>query len=74
MYNKIIIWKKKDNTYYYREVSGFYANYHIGYENQYGHEVILIIDHFKDYVRPISFRKRAIKKVISFLQKLDKKI
>lgn len=70
----IIVWKKKDNTYYYRKVRGSYTNYYIGYENQYGHEIICIIDYYKEFEKPISFRKRVIRKIISLLQKFDKKI
>lgn len=68
-----IIWKRGDNTYYYRKVKGTYTNYYVGYENQYGHEVVCIIDYYKEFRKPISFQKKAIGKIISLLQKLEKK-
>lgn len=39
----IVIWKRPDNSYYFREVKGYYRNYEIGFKNQYNHEVVLII-------------------------------
>lgn len=40
----IICYVRPDNTYYYKIVKGTYTNYFIGYENQYHHKVIMIIE------------------------------
>lgn len=69
-----IVWKKRDNTYYYHQVKGYYKNYYVGYKNQYGHEVVCIIDYYKVFYKPVSFRKRVVRNLISLLHKLDNKI
>lgn len=41
---KYIIWKRPNNDMYHKLVKGYYTSYHIGYKNQYEHEVIYIIN------------------------------
>ena len=68
----LVVWRKKENEYYYKRVKGYYANYDIGYTNQYGHVVILVI---KDNNTPrykFSFRTRFIRKLIFLLKKLER--
>lgn len=62
----IIVWRRPDNTYYYKEVGGYYRPYSIGYRNSYDHEVIVIINNNKC---KDSFRKKIIMKTIIFLKK-----
>jgi len=66
----IVIWHNKEKKkYYYRRVSGHYTKYYIGYNNQFGHEVILVIDIIdKDY--QYSRKTRIIDKIISWLNKV----
>lgn len=73
---KIIVWRKSDNSYYFRTIVGIFPERHVGDKNQYGHEVILIIDIDNlCYNAPYSpLRKRLLMKIISFLEKLNKKI
>lgn len=70
----IIVWRKPDNTYYHRKVNGFYTNYQIGYENQYNHKIVDIIDFYIEYQKPMSLRKRVLTNTISFLQKLQRRL
>ena len=59
---KIVIWKKKDNTYYYRIYRHCFLNFDVGYHNSYGHEVVFIIDDL-EFKRPIKrFSKEKFKK------------
>ena len=51
--NKIVIWKKPDNTYYYKVIKGHYIDYDIGYTNQYGHVIVLVIYNLEYRVRKI---------------------
>ena len=75
MYGKIIVWfNPNSHTYYYRLVRGYYAKYEIGYKNSYDHEVILIIDIYRDLVHKEKITVRVLKKLISFLQNILKKL
>lgn len=67
---KIVIWKRKDNTFYYKMVKGFYGDYHVGYVNQYGHQVVHTIDNVYVINPKMSFKKRCINRFIRFLQKV----
>ena len=68
--NRIIIWKKQDNSYYYRIVKGHYSNYEIGYVNSYGHQIVLIIDNLEYRVRKKPLKNRVKKKIINFIEKI----
>ena len=46
--NRIVIWKKNNNSYYYRIYHHCFLKYDVGYHNSYGHEVVLIIDDFQE--------------------------
>ena len=70
---QIVIWHKlRDNSYYWRDVMGTYAKYEIGFKNQFGHEIVLIIDDIW-YRQPQkkSLRKKMLTRLISFLQKFN---
>lgn len=63
------IWHNpNNNTYYYKKVHTFSARHPVGYINQYGHEVILTIELYKEYYR-VPLKRRLIMKLISFLEK-----
>lgn len=73
----IIVWHNcKNNTYYYKISKLTYFNYCVGYSNQYGHVVVLIIPFnsmsFLDRLK--QFVKKSIKRLIRFLDKLQKRI
>lgn len=70
----IIIWRKPDNTYYHKKVNGSYKKYYVGYQNQYGHEIVDIVDYYIEYHKPISLRKTVLTNTISFLQKLQRRL
>lgn len=70
----LIIWfNPNKQSYYYRYVSGFYQDYYVGYKNQYGHVIIMIFELDLPYSK-ISFRKRILRKLISFLNRIDNRI
>lgn len=68
-YKKIIIWKRQDCTYYYRIVRGMYCDYHIGYINRYGHEIVLIIENLEYNVKKTPYKTRLKRKLINYLEK-----
>lgn len=64
----LIIWKREDNSYYYKIVVGTYQHYFVGFINSYGHVIVLIIPIQFVISRP-SFKKRLYKRIISYLEK-----
>ena len=74
---KIIVWHNLNNdTYYYKVVKCFYRDYEVGYINQYNHKIIIIIplSNFLTHYRKITIPHKVIKRLISFLQKIEKKL
>ncbi len=68
----ITVWYNPNKkTYYYKRISGWMSRHPVGYINQYGHEVILTIDLYKEYHR-VPLKKRLITKAISFLERYNK--
>ena len=68
MYFHVVVWYNPNkDSYYYRKYSTFSQVYDVGYTNQYGHEVILVIDLL--YREKIPLKKRILNSLISFLQK-----
>lgn len=65
----LVIWEKPNNEVYFRNVSGWYSNYEVGYCNQYNHKVILVIKGYIPYTRE-KFSKKLARKLISFLNKV----
>ena len=65
----LVIWyNPKTSIYYYKLVK--FNNYNVGYVNQYGHRLVLVVDIFKDFFYKEKFRNVVIKKLISFLHNL----
>ena len=72
----LVIWYNRNkNCYYYKFVSILKRGYHVGYINQYNHEIVLIITSkevqpviIKNY---ISIRKAILTPLIKFLQWLN---
>lgn len=73
----IIIYEKIERgtpkkSYYYRYVNGYYKDYYIGYKNQYGHKIILIIElEFEKQKTPLIIK--LIRKLILLLEKLERR-
>lgn len=72
-FNRIVVWRKKDNTYYYRIYRKYFLPFEIGYHNSYGHEVVFIIDDLQEKIirkkrHYLSQRKKN--KIISFINNL----
>lgn len=71
----LVIWKRKDNSYYYRFVSCTYRGYSEGDINSWGHIVILVIPGI--YIQRIKSTKRikriVLSKIIRFLEKIYNK-
>lgn len=69
--NKLVIWfNPNKNIYYYRLIRGFYNNYAVGNKNQYDHVIVLVIElEYAKHRTP--FRKRLIRRLISFLEKYE---
>lgn len=67
----LVVWKKPNNSYYYRVYKRILNPFEIGYKNSYEHEVVLIIN---DLDIPI-LKKRHIlsrkfkNKLINFIDK-----
>ena len=72
----IVVWfNPNKNVYYYKLVCNLFDHYFIGFKNQYGHIVILVIDLYKDNILyKESISKKVLKKLISFLQNIYKKL
>lgn len=62
-----VIWRRPNNTYYFRLVKGTYMEYYVGYINQYNHEVVLII--YPD-VKKVSLKERIKSSLIRYIKKL----
>ena len=76
---KIVIWYNPNkNIYYYRIVHGLYYDYKPGLKNNYNHEVILVINLSTIcdycYYSTHNFFKLVLRRLISFLQKILKRI
>lgn len=73
-YYKIIVYKKKDETYYFKKIKSYCSSYDVGYENSYGHKVILVID-VLDLIshHRKSLRNRALDKLIARLERMKRK-
>ncbi len=72
----IIIWLNLNNGQYYHKFYKhllFITKYEVGFINQYNHKVIDIIDLQEFYARHKSL-KRLLKRLISFLENILKKL
>ena len=69
----VVVWHNlKKDTYYHKIIKGLYKNYYVGYINQYNHEIIDIIPNVYLKKNKVPLRKKVLKRLISFLQKLNK--
>lgn len=71
-FKKIIVWfNRNSQTYYYKVIHDIVDKYNVGYTNQYNHEVILVIDIYKDLIDKYSLKNKVINRLIRFLQSLQ---
>lgn len=73
----LIIWQTP-TRFYYKIVKGTYTKYFVGYENQYSHKVLFIIDLWKDldykvYKKRFSPRDILIKYLNTCIKKLERR-
>ena len=73
----IVIWQTPTRM-YYKVVRGTYKQYYVGYENQYSHKVLLVIDLYKDlniyaYKKRFSFRSLLANYLKHLLKKLERR-
>ena len=70
----LVLWlKPKDNTYYLRLISGYSNSYYVGKINQYGHKIVYVEKLvYENYKLPL--RHRLLRKLISFLEKIERRI
>lgn len=72
--NNVITSKNCNDIIYHKHVYGYYTDYHIGMQNQYGHEIIKIIETTYLFPKRLPFHIRFLRKLIAFLQKLERRI
>lgn len=68
MYHIAVYYNQNKDSYYYRKYYMLYDRYDVGYKNNYGHEIVLIIDLTSN--EKISLRKRIIDRLIHFLREI----
>ena len=69
----VVVWHNLNkDTYYHKIIKGLYKNYYIGYINQYNHKIIDIIPNVYLKKNKVPLKKKVLKKLISFLQKINK--
>lgn len=72
MNKKIIVWfNPRTKRYFYKQIHDIFERYYVGYVNQYNHEVILVIDIYKDLIKKTPLKTKVIRRIIRFLQKFD---
>lgn len=69
---KLVIWKKDNDDFYYKIV-GIFGKSEVGFQNSYGHKIVYSIDFNQIFYKP-NILKRVTKRLIRFLQKIDKKL
>ena len=71
----LVVWfNPNKNKYYYKVVYNFNNRFYVGFQNQYKHIVILVIDIYKELVYKEPLLKMVLSRVIGFLQKIYKRI
>jgi hypothetical protein len=73
----IVIWQTSQKL-YFKIVKGTYKKYYVGYENQYSHKIIFIIDINKEINYPYIKKRFSIKDIIikylkTCLKKLERR-
>lgn len=74
MHNRIIvIWLNLNTGQYYHKIYRSFFHHEVGYINQYNHQIIDIVE-YKEIVQKYKHLRRLIRKVISFLENILKKL
>lgn len=69
---KIVVWfNPRTKQYKYKIVNDCFDKFKVGFKNQYEHEVILVIDIYKDLFKKTPLKTKVIRRLIRFLQKFD---
>lgn len=69
----LIVWFNPNKlSYYYSYVSGFYQDYYVGFKNQYNHSIIMIFELVHNSTRQ-PLKKRLIRRLISYLEKVERR-
>lgn len=74
--SKLVVWHNQNNdTFYCKFVTGIYAKYEVGYVNQYNHKIVFVKDNVYEFqYKRSSLRLKVIRRLISFLQKIERKL
>ena len=71
---KIAIWYNPNTrVYFYKVYYDFFNKYYLHKKNQYGHEIILVID-LDQIINKPSMLKKVLSRFIRFLQKINKRL
>lgn len=75
LYRLVIWYNPNKKIYYHKLLRGFREQYKIGNENSYGHVIVDVID-LQFYIeKPCKlFFKRLLRKLISFLEKKERRL
>ena len=69
----LVVWlKPKDSTYYLKLIRGYSTKYYLGKINQYGH-IIVLVEKITYTTQKLSLRKRLLRNIIFFLEKLERR-
>jgi len=72
-YDYIIVWYNPNkDKYYFKKIKYGYAKYYEGFENSYGHKVILVITLY-DVFYKMPLKELLIRRAIAFLERLNRK-
>lgn len=73
---KLIIYQKPNGVIYYKLTKGNYMNYKVGCFNQYNHKILFILSDSDliNYQRKGNLLRKVIRKIISFLQYIYKRL
>ena len=57
---KIIVWyNPKKDSYKWKKVCDVFDRYYVGFTNQYGHIVVVVIDLYKELIYKMPLRKKS---------------
>lgn len=71
LYNIIVVWIRPDGSYYSKFIKGHYerCKYEIGYVNQYGHKICLVMSNPYTYYGRVNYPRTYLKKFVGWLYK-----
>lgn len=69
----VVIWLNLKTNEYYHKIYKSYFSHEVGYINQYDHKVVYIVT-YKEILERHKSIKRLLRKIISFLENIIKKL